>query len=152
MRLQSMEPDGEQSNRQENDDIDDVPIVYKLRVSVNRLLTVFSLTPVGRYSSEIQQPAHAMAILGSRPHPCQTASFGREQGRVSSLHPEGQCSVNETWTEHEVCSRSSQLSTSPTYGLRSREAPRRRPVIRVRTRRTGCVPGRPRQRRVSPGP
>jgi hypothetical protein len=29
--------------------------------------------------------------------------------------------MDQTWTEREVYSRSSQLSTPPTYGLRSRE-------------------------------
>jgi hypothetical protein len=66
-----------------------VLVAYKRRISVNRPLTVFLLAPVGRYSSEVQQPAHPMAALGNRPHPCQTAPFDREQGRASSLHPDG---------------------------------------------------------------
>ncbi len=59
------------------------------RVDVNASLTAFLLARVIPYSSQVQQPAHPTAILGSRPHPCQTAPFDREQGRVSSLHPEG---------------------------------------------------------------
>jgi hypothetical protein len=29
-----------------------------------------------------------------------TAPEDREQGRAGSLHPEGQCFVDQTWTEH----------------------------------------------------
>jgi hypothetical protein len=36
------------------------------------------------------------------------------------------CFVDQTWTEHKVYSWSSQLSTPPTYGLRSRQ-PLRKP-------------------------
>jgi hypothetical protein len=56
---------------------------------VNHPLTVFLLVPVIPYSSEVQQPAPPMAILGSRPHPCQTAPFVCEHGRASSWYPDG---------------------------------------------------------------
>ncbi len=56
------------------------------------------------YSSGVQQPRRATAIFSSRPHTHQAAMFGREQERAVSLHPEGQCSVDQTWTEREVCS------------------------------------------------
>jgi hypothetical protein len=46
---------------------------------------VFLLAPLGRYSSEVQQPARTMAILGRRSHPCQTALFDREQDRAGRL-------------------------------------------------------------------
>jgi len=49
-------------------------------------------TKMGRalYSSEVQQPMRAMAVLDRRPHTCWAAQVDHEQGRASSLHPEGQ--------------------------------------------------------------
>jgi hypothetical protein len=44
------------------------------------------------------------AVLGRRPQPHYAAPFGHAQGRAGSLHPEGQRSVDQTWTEREVCS------------------------------------------------
>jgi hypothetical protein len=41
------------------------------------------------YSSEIQQPMRATAVLGCHPHMQWAAPFDREQGRAASLHPEG---------------------------------------------------------------
>jgi hypothetical protein len=77
--------------------------------------------PIVPYSSEIQQPMRATSALGKHPHTHWTAPSNSNQGRAGSLHPEGQCSVDQTWTEREVYSGSSQLSTPPTYELRSRE-------------------------------
>jgi len=51
------------------------------------------------YSSEVQQRMLATAVLGCHPHTHQAALFDHEQGRAHSLHPEGQCSVDQTWTE-----------------------------------------------------
>jgi hypothetical protein len=42
------------------------------------------------YSSEVQQPMHATAVLGCHPHTHWAALSNREQGRAASLHPEGQ--------------------------------------------------------------
>jgi hypothetical protein len=107
-----------------------------------RLAHSYGSVTVVPYSSEVQQPTRATAILSSHPHTCPAAPSDREQDLAGSLHPEGQSSVDQTWTEREVCSRSSQLRTPPTYGLRSREScdsgrrgPGRRPGP-VGTRRT----------------
>jgi len=54
------------------------------------------------YSSQVQQPMRATAVLGERPHTRWAAPVDREQGRAAGLHPEGQCSVDQTWTEREV--------------------------------------------------
>jgi hypothetical protein len=58
-------------------------------VGVNALLTVFLLTPVLPYSSEVQQPMLATAVLGKRPRTRWAALFDREQWRAGSLHPGG---------------------------------------------------------------
>ena len=63
---------------------------YKRGINVNRSLTAFLLAPIGPYSSEVQQPMHATAVLGGHPHTRWAAPVDREQGRASSLHPEGQ--------------------------------------------------------------
>ena len=52
------------------------------------------------YSSGVQQPMRATAVLGRCPQMRWTAPEDREQGRAGSLHPEGQCFVDQTWTEH----------------------------------------------------
>jgi hypothetical protein len=46
----------------------------------------------------------ATAALVRRPQTSYAAPFGYEQGRAGSLHPEGQCSADQTWTEREVYS------------------------------------------------
>ena len=66
-----------------------MPVAYKRRISVKHPLTVFSLAPVAPYSSEVQQPMRATAVLGRHPHTHWAASSDREQGRAGSLHPEG---------------------------------------------------------------
>ncbi len=55
---------------------------------VNRPLTVLLLSPVGRYSSHVQQPMRAAAALDSAPHRRQARAFDRDQCRAGSLHPE----------------------------------------------------------------
>jgi hypothetical protein len=45
---------------------------------------------VGSYSSEVQQPLRATAIMASRLHTNQAAPLDPEQGRAGSLHTEGQ--------------------------------------------------------------
>jgi hypothetical protein len=50
---------------------------------------VHSLDALAPYSSQVQQPRRAVAILRRRPHAPQTALFDREQGRAGSLHPGG---------------------------------------------------------------
>jgi hypothetical protein len=42
------------------------------------------------YSSEVQQPMRATAVLGERPHTRWAAPVDREQERAAGLHPEGQ--------------------------------------------------------------
>ena len=68
---------------------DSVPVAYKQGISVNDPLTVFLLAPVVAYSSEVQQPMRATAILSRHPHTHWPAPFDREQGRAGSLHPGG---------------------------------------------------------------
>jgi hypothetical protein len=51
---------------------------------------VFLLALVVLYSSEVQQPMRATAILNRHPQTYYAAPFGREQGRSSSLHPDAQ--------------------------------------------------------------
>jgi hypothetical protein len=70
---------------------------------VNGTLTVSLLASVVPYSSDIQQPVRATATMDGHQHTHQAAPFGRDQGRAGSLHPEGQCSVDQTWTERQVC-------------------------------------------------
>jgi hypothetical protein len=41
------------------------------------------------YSSEVQQPIRATAVLGCHPHTHYAAPFDREHGRAASLHPDG---------------------------------------------------------------
>ena len=41
------------------------------------------------YSSQVQQPMRATAVLGERPHTRWAAPVDREQGRAAGLHPEG---------------------------------------------------------------
>lgn len=56
---------------------------------VNLLLTLSLWTRVSPYSSQVQQPVRATAILGGHQHTRWAALFDREQGRAGSLHPEG---------------------------------------------------------------
>ena len=70
----------------------------------NATLTVFLLVPVVPYSSEIEQPMRTTATLDRHQHAHWAAPFDHDQDRAHSLHPEGQCSVDQTWTEREVCS------------------------------------------------
>jgi hypothetical protein len=75
---------------------DDVPKVY-LEFSrvpprspdVNMILTVSLLASVVSYSSEVQQPMHATAVLGCHPRTHHAAPFDHDQGRAGSLHPDG---------------------------------------------------------------
>lgn len=90
-------------------------------LDIRMVLTVFWLAAVISYSREVQQPRRAIAALGRHPHTHWAAPSDSDQGRAGGLHPEGQCSVDQTWTEREVYSRSSQLSVPRIYGLRSRE-------------------------------
>ncbi len=56
---------------------------------VNMILTVSLLASVVSYSSQVQQPIRATAVLGGHPHTRWAAPVDREQGRASSLHPGG---------------------------------------------------------------
>jgi hypothetical protein len=47
-------------------------------MSVNRPVTDSLLAAIGPYSSEVQQPAHATAILSSQSHALQAAPLDRE--------------------------------------------------------------------------
>lgn len=51
---------------------------------------IFMLAPIATYSSEVQQPVHATAVLREHPHTRRTGPVNREQDRAGSLHPEGQ--------------------------------------------------------------
>ncbi len=51
---------------------------------------MFVLSPIVPYSSELQQPVRAAAVLGGRLRMRWTGPVDREQGRAASLHPEGQ--------------------------------------------------------------
>jgi hypothetical protein len=48
---------------------------------INVTLTVFLLAPVGRYSSKVQQPTRATAVLVRHPHTHRAASLNIEQAR-----------------------------------------------------------------------
>ena len=58
---------------------------WRVRVTQSRDQMV-TIVP---YSSEIQQPMRATAVLGCHPHTYWAAPFDREQDRAASLHPEG---------------------------------------------------------------
>jgi hypothetical protein len=45
-----------------------------------------------------------MATLSSRPHTRQAVPIDNKQERAASLHPEGQYSMDQAWTECQVCS------------------------------------------------
>ena len=60
------------------------------QADVNATLTVFLVALAVPYSSEVQQPMRATAVLGGRPRMRLAGSVDREQGRASSLHPDGQ--------------------------------------------------------------
>jgi hypothetical protein len=57
--------------------------------TVNYDLIVIRLAVVVSYSSRVQQPMRAMAIMNGHQRTLQAATFGREQGRADSLHPDG---------------------------------------------------------------
>jgi hypothetical protein len=109
-------------------------VAYIQVISVNVPLTVFLFAPVIPYSSEIQQPMQVTAILDSRPHPCQTAPFDREQSRASSLHPEGQGATRAGWPDGRIWP---YYITKPLETLRTDETCNRRSsrVSRVRRQR-----------------
>jgi len=71
--------------------------------NVNAALTVLLGSAIS-YSTGVQQPVRATAVMSSHPRMRHAAQFNCEQGRAGSLHPEGQCSVDQTWTERQVCS------------------------------------------------
>jgi hypothetical protein len=66
------------------------PEPERRRMDVNAALTVSLLALVVRYSSELQQPTHATAIMSGHPHTRQAGWLDSEQGRAGSLHPESQ--------------------------------------------------------------
>jgi len=80
------------------------------RRQAHTTLTAWPDPATTRYGCPGRASAYAVSAPGER-----------EQARASSLHPEGQCSADQTWTEHQVCYGSSQLSTPPANGLRSRQ-------------------------------
>jgi hypothetical protein len=51
------------------------------------------MVDVAKYSSEVQQPVRATVILDRHRHTRYAALFDREEGRASSLDPDG-------WTTH----------------------------------------------------
>ena len=70
--------------------IDTAPVAYKRKISVNRSLTVYLFGRVVPYSSEVQQPMRATAVMSGHPHTRWSAPVDREQVRASSLHPDAQ--------------------------------------------------------------
>ena len=68
---------------------DSVPVAYKRRINVNRPLIVLMLAAVIPYSSGVQQPGHATAVLSRHPHTRRPAPFNQEQDRASSYGSEG---------------------------------------------------------------
>ena len=64
-------------------------VAYKRKINVNRPLTVFLLAAVISYSSGVQQPGHATAVLSRHPHTRWPAPFIHEQDRASSYGSEG---------------------------------------------------------------
>jgi hypothetical protein len=55
---------------------------------IHMVLTVLGLAATVPYSSWIQQPRRATAVIGKRPHVHWAAPLDREQGRTRSLHPD----------------------------------------------------------------
>jgi len=74
------------------------------QADVNATLTVFLVALAVPYSSEVQQPMRATAVLGGRPHMRLAGSVDREQGCASSLHPEARSSVPVTCPAVELSS------------------------------------------------
>jgi hypothetical protein len=68
---------------------DIVGVPYKRRINVNRPLTAFLLAAVIPYSSGVQQPGRATAVLSRHPHTRWPAPFNHEQDRASSYGSEG---------------------------------------------------------------
>jgi hypothetical protein len=64
-------------------------------------LSTDQMVAVVPYSSEVQQPMRATAVLDRRPHMRWAAPGDREQGRAGSLHPEDHSPVSSgylaTW-------------------------------------------------------
>ncbi len=56
---------------------------------VNWRLTLFRRPDAAPYSSEVQQPVRATAIMSLRPHTRNAVPLDREHGRADSLHPDG---------------------------------------------------------------
>jgi hypothetical protein len=52
------------------------------------------MVTVTPYSSEVQQPMRATAVLGRHPRTHYATPFDHEQGRAGSLHPEGHAATN----------------------------------------------------------
>jgi hypothetical protein len=56
------------------------------------------------YSSEVQQPERTIPALCDHGQAEQPAEAATDLGHADVLHPEGQCSVDQTWTERKICS------------------------------------------------
>jgi len=54
------------------------------------------MVTVAPYSSKVQQPMRATAVLSRHPRRHYAAPFDHEQGHASSLHPDGQPRSGET--------------------------------------------------------
>jgi hypothetical protein len=74
---------------------------------------MFFLTPAVPYSSEVQQPRHATAILDERPQAHRAASYEREQDRAKVRDEEAAGSNLATPTQ---VSRSKSLQISGGLG------------------------------------
>jgi len=59
------------------------------QVDVNATLTVALLARVFPYSSWVQQPMRATAILDAHPNTHWTGQLDPDQDRAGSLHPDG---------------------------------------------------------------
>ncbi len=67
---------------------------------------MFLLAPIVPYSSAVQQPIRATAVLGERPQSHWAARLDREQGRAAGLHPEGRCAAgygNRSFMMYALC-------------------------------------------------
>lgn len=84
------------------------PEPWVSKADVNAALAVSMLGPVVPYSSEVQQPMRAMAILNGHLHMWRAAPLEREQGCAGSLH---------LWAESEgtLTSRSPQTFRSANH-------------------------------------
>ena len=69
---------------------------------VNWRLTLFRRPDAAPYSSEVQQPVRATAIMSVHPHTRNAAPLEREHGRSDSLHPDGLAALAAFWPHEDA--------------------------------------------------